>query len=449
MATATGQVEAALLCGGASERFGFPKEMLRVDGTPLAVRLVERLRPLFKRVTVVTNRPAYLEHLLPGCIVGDVFRERGPLAGLHAGLKNARAARCLFLACDMPLVHNEMVAALLDRATRSSAPVVIARAKGRVQPLFGVYSRSLLAALEQALEHPAGRSVHAFLKTQEVKYMDFTGAEAECLRDVDAPEGLHLLERAFQDVEPLPVKAADVRRLGAGGDQRDTVAREWQVAFWAAGVKLTTLACTPNALRELALGLAVHLGLIGPADGACQVEVDYRARRVELEVEADADRLRRAAQSLGASAYESDPHAPARPPFEVRHSHIIESIVGLRSMAPIFARTGCTHQAALSDGNAIRCFAEDIGRHNAIDKVIGEALLKGENLTGSLLMTTGRLNAQMVVKALRARVPVLASRSAATADAVRLAGQHGLTLVGFARGGRLNVYTAPERITDA
>jgi FdhD protein len=91
---------------------------------------------------------------------------------------------------------------------------------------------------------------------------------------------------------------------------------------------------------------------------------------------------------------------------------------------------------------------EDIGRHNAMDKVVGHALIEGVDMSRGALVTTGRLNAEMVVKALRARVPILASRSAVSTHAVELAETYGLTLVGFARGGRLNVYTRPERIED-
>jgi FdhD protein len=115
-------------------------------------------------------------------------------------------------------------------------------------------------------------------------------------------------------------------------------------------------------------------------------------------------------------------------------------------MAPVFACTGATHQAAFTDGEVVLHCEEDVGRHNAIDKVVGHCLLKGTDTSRGILLTTGRLNAQAVAKALRQRIPILASGSAATAHAVQLAERHGLTLVGFARGGRLNVYSGIERL---
>ena len=130
----------------------------------------------------------------------------------------------------------------------------------------------------------------------------------------------------------------------------------------------------------------------------------------------------------------------------ISRTHILECISGLRATAPVFERTGCTHQAAFTDGKRIRYFFEDIGRHNAIDKITGAAMLDEVSLSHGALVTTGRLNSEMAVKALRARTPVLASRSAPTTNAIKLSENYGLTLVGFARAGRLNVYTHPRRI---
>ncbi|MBT9133929.1 MAG: Sulfurtransferase FdhD [Firmicutes bacterium] len=91
-------------------------------------------------------------------------------------------------------------------------------------------------------------------------------------------------------------------------------------------------------------------------------------------------------------------------------------------------------------------FFEDIGRHNAIDKVLGCAFLQEIDLWMSALVMSGRISSEMVLKAGRMRVPVLVSRSAPTSLAVDLAGRLGITLVGFVRGRRLNIYTCPERV---
>ena len=97
------------------------------------------------------------------------------------------------------------------------------------------------------------------------------------------------------------------------------------------------------------------------------------------------------------------------------------------------------------EGNLLSA-KEDIGRHNAIDKVIGDMLLKGLDFEDVFLTSSGRLTGDSVLKAIRAKIPIVASFSAAIESGIRLAFGYGITLIGFARGGRMNVYTHPERI---
>jgi len=91
-------------------------------------------------------------------------------------------------------------------------------------------------------------------------------------------------------------------------------------------------------------------------------------------------------------------------------------------------------------------FAEDVGRHNAVDKAVGEALLKGADFSKLILACTGRLSSEMVLKAIRLNIPVLASIAAPTDAGISLARKAGLTLIGFVRGRRMNIYSMPERV---
>jgi FdhD protein len=134
---------------------------------------------------------------------------------------------------------------------------------------------------------------------------------------------------------------------------------------------------------------------------------------------------------------------------------VAAAVASLREAQGVFARTGGTHAAAAHDASGARLVArEDVGRHNAVDKVVG-ALLRERRLgpgappagAPALLVVSGRASFEMVQKAARARVPILASVSAPTTLAVDLALASGMTLAGFVRGERLNVYAHPERIS--
>lgn len=111
------------------------------------------------------------------------------------------------------------------------------------------------------------------------------------------------------------------------------------------------------------------------------------------------------------------------------------------SEAPLYTSTGAAHVAALIRPDGTRLVRmEDVGRHNAVDKAVGWAIENEANLAETILLTSGRLPEDMVAKAVAAGIPVMASVSAATAQGVALAERHGLTLIGFVRGERMNVY---------
>ena len=114
---------------------------------------------------------------------------------------------------------------------------------------------------------------------------------------------------------------------------------------------------------------------------------------------------------------------------------------------PLYRETGGCHGAAIFDieGNLL-CAKEDIGRHNAIDKVIGEMILNNHSFKNVFLISTGRLTSDSVLKAIRAKIPIIASISAPIESGIKLAFAYGITLIGFARGKRMNIYTHPERI---
>jgi FdhD protein len=115
----------------------------------------------------------------------------------------------------------------------------------------------------------------------------------------------------------------------------------------------------------------------------------------------------------------------------------------------LYRQVGGVHTSALSDGNEILVMAEDIGRHNTLDKIAGRCLIEGIDPSGGLLLSTGRISSEMLQKAARLRIAVVISRTSPTSLSVQLADRLGITLIGYARRGTFNVYTHPERVLPA
>ena len=109
--------------------------------------------------------------------------------------------------------------------------------------------------------------------------------------------------------------------------------------------------------------------------------------------------------------------------------------------------TGGIHVVALLDSEKVISVSEDIGRHNAVDRVIGHGLRSGIDFSRTFIVSSGRISSEMVRKCLIANIPVIISRSATTTLSVEIAEKTGLTIIGFVRAGKMNIYSQPQRIT--
>ncbi len=132
--------------------------------------------------------------------------------------------------------------------------------------------------------------------------------------------------------------------------------------------------------------------------------------------------------------------------FTIKINDLQRIFEKFQKKSELFRLTGCFHSAALSDGKKIIAFAEDIGRHNTVDKVIGYSILNNLSFNNKLVLVSCRISSDIVQKCSTWKIPVLASRAAPTDLAINIAEKSGITLIGFVRGNRLNIYTNKQRI---
>ena len=273
--------------------------------------------------------------------------------------------------------------------------------------------------------------------------------------------------------EPLrrnltPTKVVAINE-GVRSERPDTLATEEPMEIRVAGPgqegkAVSVTMRTPGGDYELAVGFLFTEGLIAPGDvqrvAYCDdlgdEEQRYNVVTVTLTRPFDHDVLRRnfyATSSCGicgkAALEDIEVRcAPVSPGPEVSADVLVTLPDALRDKQKVFDRTGGLHAAGLfTSAGELGALREDVGRHNAVDKVIGEALLRGAlPLADRILQVSGRLSFEIVQKAAVAGIPIVSAVSAPSSLAVEAGERFGMTVVGFVREGRCNVYTHPERV---
>ena len=256
-------------------------------------------------------------------------------------------------------------------------------------------------------------------------------------------------------MRPPPLSTALVRvtRL-PGGEADDRVAVEEPLEIRINGRPVAVTMRTPGHDEELALGFCLSEGL-KPASS--QLPDDLAANAVEVDAPGfDPERLVRSFYTssscgvCGKGALEAVAVEAPRVESELRVApSLVSSLPGrLRESQAGFDATGGLHATGLfSAAGDLLCVREDVGRHNALDKVVGWAFREGRlPLAESVLCVSGRLSFELVQKAAVAGCPMLVAVGAPSSLAIELAADRGVTLCGFVRDGRLNVYTEPWRI---
>lgn len=280
---------------------------------------------------------------------------------------------------------------------------------------------------------------------------------------------MSLVDRSGPEALEIATRSVEVERLRDDrcGTCRDAVAREEPLEIRIGGASLAVVMRTPGHDAELALGFLVTERVVSRAGDVVSIRHCSEAAEPEAagnvvravladHVEVDLHALRRnlyASSSCGICGKATIENALAEaPPLEDASRFGADYFYGLperlEAGQPAFSRTGGLHAAGLFDGEGrLLVVREDVGRHNAVDKVVGWAASRERlPLAGHVLLVSGRISYEVVQKALAARIPVVAAVSAPTSLAIELARRANLTLVGFLRGRAANVYGDRRRL---
>lgn len=237
----------------------------------------------------------------------------------------------------------------------------------------------------------------------------------------------------------------------------DIITKEFPLTIILNNQELVTLLCLPTDLKYLAIGFLSSEGLLKSKDEIKKIIVDKQRGVVRVETEADEGlasellfkRLITSGCGRGASFYSAaDVKEQAKVESQIRISapEVFALVNEFQHRSQVYRATGGVHSAALCDTKDILLFSEDIGRHNAIDKIFGECILRDIPTDERIIITSGRISSEILLKIAKRNIPILISKSAPTNLGVGLAADLGVTLIGFVRGKRMNVYTDGWRV---
>ncbi|MBC2582334.1 formate dehydrogenase accessory sulfurtransferase FdhD [Clostridium sp. DJ247] len=234
---------------------------------------------------------------------------------------------------------------------------------------------------------------------------------------------------------------------------------EYPLTIYLNKKKIATLLCSPENLKELTLGFLRTERLIAnveeviyfnldEAKGIAEVETEskivsaekFHSKKVKLENihGSDGSSLSNFFDSINCDSVDSNMVLPYEKAYEFMEKNLTYS--------EVFRKTGGVHCVALCDTNDILVICEDVARHNALDKVIGRSLMKNIFLKDKIIILSGRVSLEMILKAAKLQIPIIISKSAPTSLSVALAKKLNITLVGFVRGRKMNIYANEQRI---
>jgi len=445
-------ISAIILAGGKSSRMKFNKEYIQMDGSYLVHNQIKELQKYFNEIIVVSNNPEHYSDFNVD-VVSDILVGNTPIIGLHAGLVNSSNTYNYCIACDMPFINMEYIKYMESLINNSDA--YVSKYNNYIEPFNAIYNSSIVNQIEEFIStgNYGFQKMIMLLDTFYIteKTVSFYQQETDMFKNINNESELY---KNYNNIASS-YRILDVEKIIDGESflVSDKVITEYTLNIYINDQYYSTMMITPDDIEFLVIG-SLHSELIikdineitdfslDLDNHRCDVLLSHQVNRKNF------DRLNILSSACGGSSKpqidESKlPKVSNEKIFDV--NRIFDEVSVFNKESILFKETGGVHSVQLNYGNKKVLF-EDIGRHNAVDKIVG-FILKNKIIQDDIyIITSGRISSDILLKSALINVALVVSRSAPTSLAVKLADKLGVTIIGFTRGRKLNIYTHSNKI---
>jgi len=448
----TMNISAIILAGGNSSRMKFNKEEIKIDGEYLVHTQIKKLQTVFDEIIVVSNNPKHYEGLNVK-VVSDIIKGNTPIIGLHSGLVHSSNKYNYCIACDMAYLNFDFINYLISLVDNQEA--YVSKYNKYIEPFNAIYSKKIIIKIESFLadkNYGFQRLVKKldthYIKEQIVSHYQ---EEMDMFKNINKESDLYddytSITSNYQNMDVEKVLNREVFNV------QDKVITEYPLSLYVNNEHYSTMMLTPEDIEFLVIGYLHSEFVIKSIKDITSFKLNLEDHRCDVttinEIKANNSQRLNIMSTACGNAKLVKIEDKKLPVVNTTHKfniqQIFDEVAVFNKESILFRETGGVHSVELLYGDNKQLF-EDIGRHNAVDKVIG-FLLKNNIVSDDVyLITSGRISSDILLKSALMNIGLIVSRSAPTSLAVKLANKLNVTVIGFARDSKLNIYTYPERI---
>ena len=430
----------------------YNKEFIKIGDSFLVHQQIDKLLTMFEEVIVVSNNPDHYKGLNVK-VVSDILTGNTPIIGLHSGLVNSSNRYNYCIACDMAFINFDFINYLVSLTKGHEA--YVARYNNYIEPFNAIYSKDIIQKIEAFIagENYGFQRLVKKLNTHYIneQKVSFYQQEMDMFKNINNESELFddylSITSNYQNMDVEKVINKETFHV------KDKIITEYPLSLYVNDNYYSTMMLTPDNIEFLILGYLHSEFVISEIEEIIEFNLNLENHRCDVVVKKEVDvdnsqRLNILSTACG-DAKLIKMEDKDLPVIQTNHKFKLEQVFNevqiFNKESILFRETGGVHSVEVLFNNEKTLF-EDIGRHNAVDKVVGYLLKNSIKRDDVYIITSGRISSDILLKVALMNISLIVSRSAPTSLAVKLADKLGVTVIGFARGNKLNIYTHQDRI---